>query len=79
MQSSGVCNTCYRKGLRSCWGGGTEKGTTAGFQKTEHWDLPERTWGMAASYEKAGRKMGPEGRGKGRTMLERAFMKGRQP
>lgn len=53
---------------------------TAGFQKTERWDaLLERTWGMAVSCEKAGRRMGPEGRGKGGTTLERTFMKGRQP
>lgn len=50
---------------------------TARFQKTERRDgLLERTWGMAGSCEKDGRKMGTEGRGKGSMMLERAFMKG---
>lgn len=34
---------------------------------------------MAVSCEKAGRTMGPEGGGEGGMMLERAFMKGRQP
>lgn len=80
VQSSGVCNVQCRKGLHSCWGGGAEEGTTARFRKTECWDaLLERTWGMAVSCEKAGRKMGPEGRREGGMMLERAFMKGRQP
>lgn len=60
MQSSSVSMHAVERGcVHAPWVGGMEKGMTARFQKTECWDLPERTWSVAVSCEKAVRKRRP--------------------